>query len=347
MAMSEMVPGAPNDLLADPRLRSDLLRFVRGRVSESEAEDVVQTVLTDAFAAREKPDDPEELRRWVFGIAKNKVADVHRRGGREVVRDAPVGDEASAESAPLSARDLLRWAEKELPEGDNTQSTLEWMLREGSGEKLEHIAEEERLPAARVRQRVSRLRKHYRSRWAAQLAAAAALLALGLVLWAVWRGRTTPGPNDIAREMPTPEQRAAELRRRALERCDAADWTPCLKGLDEAKALDPVGDEAARVREARAAAGRALAPPAPEQSAPPKSKAAPVPTPRNAPVPTEAPKKVPPPVKEPPAPEKKALPKGNTTSSDLSFPQQAPSPAPVKPKAVPKSGSSELFPGSK
>jgi DNA-directed RNA polymerase specialized sigma24 family protein len=347
VAMSEIVPSAGKDLLADPRLRADLLRFVRGRVAESEAEDVVQTILTDAFAARGRPEDPEELRRWVFGIAKNKVADVHRRGAREVVRDAPVGEEASAESAPLSARDLLRWAENELPEGEQAQSTLDWMLREGSGEKLEHIAEEERVPAARVRQRVSRLRKHYRARWAAQLAAAAALLALGLVLWAVWRGRTTPGPDDIARETPTPEQRAVELRRVALERCDEKDWKPCLEGLDKAKAIDPVGDTAERIREARAAAARALAPTPPAPSAEQKPNAPPEPPTKTAPMPTEAPKSAPPPLKEPPKVNEKAVPKGNGTSSELLFPQQQQQPAPVGKRKAPTKPGSNDWPSAK
>ena len=77
---------------------------------------------------------------------------------------------------PQSALDLMRWAQKELPAGKENEQTLEWMLREGEGEKLETIAAEANVPAPRVRQRVSRLRRYYKARWAAQTAAVAALL---------------------------------------------------------------------------------------------------------------------------------------------------------------------------
>jgi DNA-directed RNA polymerase specialized sigma24 family protein len=247
-----------------------LLRFVARRLNESDAEDVVQATLTEAFAAREAPSAPEELRRWVFGIARNKVVDVYRRTKREAPPDSGLNeDAATAESAPLSARDLLRWAENELPNNEGADSTLEWMLREGEGEKLEHIAEEAKLPPARVRQRVSRMRKHYRARWAAQLAAVAALAVLAIAAYAIWRGRATPGPQDIAEEKRTPLDQAHEIRRLALLDCEKEKWAPCIDGLDRAKALDPAGDRAEVVQRAREAAGRALQPKlAPEKAAP-------------------------------------------------------------------------------
>ncbi|MBI3200483.1 MAG: sigma-70 family RNA polymerase sigma factor [Myxococcales bacterium] len=331
--MAMPVSADRGSLLAAPELRSGLVRFVRGRVPEPDVEDVVQATLADAFAAREAPSEAEELRRWVFGIAKNKIVDVHRKGGRELPKEG-VGDEASAESAPMSARDLLRWAEDELPEAEGAQSTLEWMLREGDGEKLEHIAEEAQVPAPRVRQRVSRMRKYFRSRWAAQLAAAAALAALGLVLWTWLTSRDQPKPEEIAREVP-PDERAREIRRIALERCQTRDFAPCLEGLDRAKAIDPVGDEALAIREARAAAARGLAPapsaapsPEPTGSAPP---------PLKRPPPDSKGSLEPPPTAKPPPPtdvKKMAPEKG----SSLDFGQ---APAPQKKKANDWSGSSK------
>src|SRR5262245_8970716 len=121
-----------SEVLASAELRASLARFIRGRVPEADLDDVVQATLTDAFAATQAPDEPEEVRRWGFGIAKNKVADFHRRGRREAPNDELVqNQEAPAESAPISARELLNWAEKELPDADGSKSTLEWMLREG------------------------------------------------------------------------------------------------------------------------------------------------------------------------------------------------------------------------
>ncbi len=199
------------ELLADPELYAALVRYARRRVAEHEVEDIVQATLADALAAKRTPETAEEVRRWVHRIARNKIVDLHRRRGREIPKELSGPDEAAAESAPLSARDLLRWAEKELPEGEGADSTLEWMIREGDGEKLEHIAEEAELPAPRVRQRVSRMRRHFRSRWAAQLAAVAALTALVLrSLWLYKRRSRAPRTSPASPHRRSRPRSAAE-----------------------------------------------------------------------------------------------------------------------------------------
>ena len=148
-------------LLADPSLRSALQAMVRRRVPEAEVDDIVQAAFTEALSSETAPDDPDALRRWIFGVARNKVVDFHRRAKRTTpAEDAP---EPVAEAAPHSDRDLLRWAERELPPGKDAPKTLEWMLREGAGEKLEAIAASEKIPAPTVRQRVHRLRQWMRS----------------------------------------------------------------------------------------------------------------------------------------------------------------------------------------
>jgi hypothetical protein len=50
--------------------------------------------------------------------------------------------------------------------GKRDEETMEWLLREHVGERLADIAVENDLPPAVVRQRVSRLRRALRSRWA-------------------------------------------------------------------------------------------------------------------------------------------------------------------------------------
>jgi hypothetical protein len=213
----------------------------------------------------------------VFGIARNKVVDYYRRHQREAVQEPGLADEVAADSEPLSARELMRWAEKELPDAGPAKNTLEWMLREGAGEKLEEIASEEQLPAPRVRQRVARLRRHFRERWAAAVAAVAVLvlMLLGTAVW--WRRHTAIAPpDDIARE-PTPEQRADEIRRFALEDCAQERWQQCIDGLDRAKALDLQGDGAEVIQDARAAAARGLAPRVPEPAPEPSLLPAPEP----------------------------------------------------------------------
>ena len=260
-------------IVADPALRVALERFVRAKVPPSEVDDIVQASLTDALATTEGPETEEEIRRWLYGIVRHKIADHFRRAARERAPDVGEASEELAEQTPHSARDLLRWAEQELPEGEQAKSTLEWMLREGQGEKLEHIAEQEALAAPRVRQRVSRLRRYFRERWAQQLAAVAAIVLVVLAGLLIWASRTDPQPRivrDVPSAIPPLEQRVGELRQRAFEDCQQERWQECLDGLDEAQRLDPVGDARPDVQRARKQATDALVPaPEPESSSRP------------------------------------------------------------------------------
>jgi len=199
--------------VADPTLRRAVEAAVRRRVRGDEAEDVVQATLADVLSAASVPEQPEEFRRFVFGVARNKVFDHFRRQKRHT--EGLDESQTAGPEAPLSARDILRWAEGELPDSE-AQSTLEWMLREGDGEKLEHIAKDAQLPATRVRKRVSRLRKFLRERWAAELMLLGLLTivgALGVLYWL----SDGQNPSDFVKREPvrplpsapiTPELRA-------------------------------------------------------------------------------------------------------------------------------------------
>ena len=273
-------PNEPQDTrtrLADPALRRAIEATVKRRVPGDDADDVVQAALADVLSAARVPEDAEEFRRFVFAVTRNKVFDHFRRRVREVPEEEAV--EPAAAEAPLSARDILRWAEGKLPDSES-EHTLEWMLREGDGEKLEQIARDANVPAPRVRQRVSRLRRFLRERWAAELM----LTALGLVVLtsgALIYYEYHQRPDDVAKHAPelrpepapSPEQQGRELRRIALERCQRGDDSECLDGLDRARALDPTGDAAPEVMRARSAAAVRLAPspsatPMPSASAP-------------------------------------------------------------------------------
>ena len=255
--------------LADPALREALLKFARRRLPPAEVDDLVQNTLADALVSAVAPSDPAEFRRWVQGIARHKVADLYRRRGRQ---PALAGDlpEAVVDPGPPTG-ELEQWIEQELPRTEGARATLTWLLRESDGETLDEIAREAALPAPRVRQRVSRLRRHFQTRWIALGAAGLALLlGVGVVHHFLEKGSVdTP----IAREGVPAVDRANALRKSALERCRAADYRTCLAELDAAKALDPSG-EAAAVRDARAAAEAALTPvenePAPKPELTPK-----------------------------------------------------------------------------
>ncbi len=313
-----------------PELRSTLVAMVRKRVPADEVEDIVQATLADAFASPHAPPDAESFRRWVFGVAKNKVIDYHRRAIRETFE---VPDLAGG-PAPHSEVDMLRWAERNLPPGDENKTTLDWMLREGEGEKLEWIAESEKMPAPRVRQRVSRLRRHLKDHWKKEIAL---LAAVGVLLTGMLLLLRPKAPQPIANEDVA---RAEELRKDAFTKCLASDWKPCVDKLDEAKRLDPAGDTRPAVKQARDNADNATrlapapsaapttmnAPPAPSSSAPDLSKPSPKPHPSPSAFSTETPTPAPT-ITTPPAIMKPTKSIGN---SDSDFVQGKESMAPLK-----------------
>jgi DNA-directed RNA polymerase specialized sigma24 family protein len=168
---------APHATLASPAMRRMLQGYVARRVPAADVDDVVQATLCDALASGRAPVPADELGRWVLGIARFKVVDAHRAAAR---RHGGEPAELPCPPPPVEERSLLRWAERELPRG--AEATLRWLLREADGEKLEAIAADEALPAVRVRQRVSRLRRFLRGRWTAEMALVATLALAAIVV---------------------------------------------------------------------------------------------------------------------------------------------------------------------
>ena len=236
--------------LADPALRDGLLKYARRRLPPGEVEDLVQNTLTEALVAANAPSDLADFRRWVHGIARHKVADSYRRRGRLPIPSADV-DQRAAEPTS-STGELSQWIESELPKTAGAQRTLHWLLREGDGESLDEIARDAALPAPRVRQRVSRLRRHLHARWLALGAAGLLLLVGGALFQSALRA--TSVPPSITPEPMLPLEQARRLRAEALQRCAAGAYPECIAALDRAKALDPSGESASAVRQAREAA---------------------------------------------------------------------------------------------
>lgn len=147
--------------LEDPMFRRWLSAIVSRRVPRGEADDVVQSVLCDALASNGVPSDDGEISKWIFGIARNKVADFHRRAKRahEAHEEMRVGERSG------ELRVMLRAVVAEANETERNREALEWIVREHDGEELASIAEELDIPAPVVRQRVSRLRRALRERW--------------------------------------------------------------------------------------------------------------------------------------------------------------------------------------
>lgn len=193
--------------LASEKVRRGLTALLRRRVPGQEVDDLAQTILCDALASGSIPSDPEEMRRWLVGIARHKIADYHRRAARTNARiegDAPL---AACASSPVAfeEREVLDRLLGAI-ETRRDAETMEWLVREHGGERLADIASASGLPAPVVRQRVSRLRRALRSRWAG---AVGVLLIFVGVAAALGLSRThavepTPASPTIVPERPVP-----------------------------------------------------------------------------------------------------------------------------------------------
>jgi DNA-directed RNA polymerase specialized sigma24 family protein len=177
------------DRLAARDLRRNLTAMLERRLPAGDVDDVAQTVLADALAAERVPQDPVEMRRWLAGIARHKVADFHRARARNEKRTSPLdaedADEPACPPPPLEAREVLASVLDET-ESPRDRETLAWLVREHHGDRLADIAKEAGLPSPVVRQRVSRLRRALRQRWASALVLLVA--AGGAFAGARWAG---------------------------------------------------------------------------------------------------------------------------------------------------------------
>jgi len=288
--MATMTPAsgaeAARGRLGDRAILRQLQSFVSGRVPSGEVEDVVQTVLCVALGAPKLPAREEDLRRWLFGIARHKIADHHRAASRQ----GPVGTpEIGVAPPPYEARAMVDWAEGAARSEFRSSETLRWMAREGEGEALATIAADENLPPARLRQRVSRLRRALKRRWGRELALAVGAGLLVLLGWMLW---TQPNPHPVVRDRSrsTPDpatERGRQMRAGAMRACSEQRWSACLDGLDRAKRLDPAGDRQPAVGTARQQAIEALSEPAPQP--PSSTTSSPTATPTDPTSPSPAP----------------------------------------------------------
>jgi DNA-directed RNA polymerase specialized sigma24 family protein len=166
-------PGSSSTQLGARDLRRNLTAMLERRLPREDVDDVAQTVLCDALQAERIPSDPVELRKWLAGIARHKVADFHRSRARTSKRTDRLDDEGAPEPecppAPIEAREVLANVIDETT-APRDRETLGWLVREHAGDRLADIAKEAGLPSPVVRQRVSRLRRALRKRWAAALA---------------------------------------------------------------------------------------------------------------------------------------------------------------------------------
>ena len=162
-------------VVSQPAFLRRLASYVRRAVPAQDVDDVTQSVLSDALAAEAVPDSPEDMARWIRGIARHKVADFHRVAHRHAAVEAV---EAWSPPPPVEARSVLGWLARQVEGRPRDEESLDWLVREGAGERLDAVAHEAKQSPANVRQRVCRLRSTFRKRWLAEIAVAVALACL-------------------------------------------------------------------------------------------------------------------------------------------------------------------------
>lgn len=83
--------------------RGRLFRFIRRRVrNEADVEDILQDVFHQMVASYSVTEPIEELTRWLFTVARNRVIDWYRKR-----RSIPLPGEDDDASAPLNLEEIL------------------------------------------------------------------------------------------------------------------------------------------------------------------------------------------------------------------------------------------------
>lgn len=98
----------PSALLGDPallgELHRDMLRFARLQLRDAElAEDAVQEAIEAALVNAATYAGTATLRTWVFGILRNKIVDILRRGGRSPLLSTVIGSDNEDEDGAIDA----------------------------------------------------------------------------------------------------------------------------------------------------------------------------------------------------------------------------------------------------
>lgn len=135
----------PPDTLEQAKFRAlyagahpDVLRFVRRRVHPDQAEDVTADAFLTAWRrVGDLPDDPDDARAWLFGIARNCLLNArrgeHRRGALAVrlADAAPSGSDWYADADPALLAERIDVADAWARLGDREQEVIALTVLDG------------------------------------------------------------------------------------------------------------------------------------------------------------------------------------------------------------------------
>ncbi len=257
--------------LAGPEVRAKILAVIGKRVTPADADDIAQSAYVRLMMLPSLPEAGDDLRALVATVVRGLIVDHHRkRRVREDRRD----DGADVDEIPVDAdeasaprrehwRQMLEFAEREVAAGRVSADVLRWAKRLAAGDTYAQIAADENVPEATVKTRMRRAREHFQKRWPLYASAAAGIAIFVLVIRdqepvTVGGGRRPEGapPSTTA---PPQSLRAQDYRERAARKCNDGAFDACERELDEAKKLDPAGENLPEVRTMRLGIQRAKA----------------------------------------------------------------------------------------
>lgn len=138
------------------RFGADLTAFVRRRVAPDDAEDVVQDIFVRIHDKLPQLEDETRVAGWVHRIARNAIADHHRRARpTQALLEEPAAEPAPEDAA--AEKEVAGWLRgfiEELPEAQ--RDALERTELGGLSQKA--LAEELGLSPSGARTRVQRAR---------------------------------------------------------------------------------------------------------------------------------------------------------------------------------------------
>jgi DNA-directed RNA polymerase specialized sigma24 family protein len=302
--------------VADPLVGNALRRWLKGRVPAEDVGDMVQAVLAELLPYRDPPETVEALIALGRQMLKNDLVDHYRhrktvRGVEVQPRDETV-DETVGGRANEQAWDEIDTKKRAeilghlVERGALTAADLE-LLERTDAEGYRTVAQELGTNEVALRKRAQRKRALLEQKWLRY--AAFGLPGLAIILLIVKAVQPPPPvghapPWTGTPDEPTPEERAAALRANAEHACGAAQWEECLDKLDQARDLDPDGEQDPKVQGLRAKAHAGLSPApssapshspahAPAHASAPAPSHALAPTPAHASAPAHAPSPAP------------------------------------------------------
>ena len=217
----------------------------------------VQTRALEATHDQARPADVAGWRALCITIADRMCMKEHLRAGRWAKYETgltekpdehpPIGRSPGRLYDPVDQARYLAILKGQFDAGHMPADGDLILFRTADGFSAEEIAGELRVPKTTVQERLKRMRALF-----ARKLASLGMLVLMMMLMVLF---AVPFGGGVGH--PRPEPTAAALRDEALQACDAEEWDDCLEKLDEAKALDPEGDQAPEFEAARVRANEA------------------------------------------------------------------------------------------